>query len=47
VPVKEPSAELVDEPTSFFVTKDNHLEPQEAAHARDWGKQLAAAFVAR
>jgi menaquinone-dependent protoporphyrinogen IX oxidase len=39
-------ARLVDEPTSFFVTKDNHLEPQEAAHAQEWGKQLAEAFVA-
>jgi len=39
-------ARLVDEPTSFFVTKNHHLEPQEAAHAREWGKQLAAAFVA-
>ena len=38
-------ATLVDEPTSFFVTKNNHLEPQEAAHAREWGKQLAAVFV--
>jgi hypothetical protein len=34
-------ATLIAEPESFFVKKDNHLEPHEAARARDWGAQLA------
>ena len=33
---------LVDDPTSFLVTKENHLVDDEAAHARAWGAQLAA-----
>jgi hypothetical protein len=36
---------LVAEPMSFLVTKENHLVDDEAAHARDWGLQLAAAFA--
>jgi hypothetical protein len=40
-------AQLVDEPTSFFVTKDNHLEAGEAANAREWGRRLGAAVVER
>lgn len=38
---------LLDEPMSFLVTKDNHLEPGEEAHARAWGEQLAARFTDR
>jgi menaquinone-dependent protoporphyrinogen IX oxidase len=38
-------ATLVDEPMSFFVTKNNHLEAGEAANARAWGARLAAAFT--
>jgi hypothetical protein len=34
--------ELVEEPTSFLVTKDNHLADDERAHARTWGAELAA-----
>jgi hypothetical protein len=34
---------LVAEPTSFLVTKQDRLEPQEQDRARDWGTQLAAA----
>lgn len=33
---------LVAEPESFLVTKDTHLEPDEAAHAREWGASLGA-----
>jgi hypothetical protein len=33
--------ELVADPESFLVTKHNHLEPDEAARARHWGKELA------
>src|SRR4029079_5299717 len=34
-------ATLIAEPESFFVTKDNHLEPDQETRAREWGKQLA------
>jgi len=33
---------LVDEPTSFLVTKDSHLDPDEAERAKRWGETLAA-----
>lgn len=33
--------ELVAAPHSFLVTKQNRLEPGEAARAREWGRQLA------
>jgi len=36
---------LVAEPESFFVTKENHLEDDEATRARRWGEQLARAVV--
>lgn len=39
--------ELVVEPESFLVTKDNHLEPGEEAHARAWGARVANAFADR
>jgi hypothetical protein len=34
-------ATLIAEPVSFFVKKDNHLEPDQEAKAREWGAQLA------
>ena len=34
-------ATLIAEPESFFVKKDNHLEPDQEARAREWGAQLA------
>ena len=34
-------AKLICEPESFFVKKDNHLEPDQESRARDWGAQLA------
>jgi hypothetical protein len=34
-------ATLIAEPESFFVKKDNHLEPDEETRAREWGAQLA------
>lgn len=34
--------ELVAEPQSFLVTKDNHLVPDEGQRAQDWGARLAA-----
>jgi len=35
----------VAKPESFFVTLQNHLEPDEEARAREWGKRLAAGVV--
>jgi hypothetical protein len=32
--------ELVADPTSFLVTKQNHLVEEEERHAREWGAQL-------
>jgi len=37
--------EMVANPASFFVTLQNHLEPDEGVRAREWGKQLAAAAL--
>jgi hypothetical protein len=37
--------ELIAEPESFLVTKQDRLEPQETARARDWGVRLAATVV--
>ncbi|HYL50346.1 MAG TPA: flavodoxin domain-containing protein [Acidimicrobiia bacterium] len=36
---------MIADPESFFVTRQNHLEPEEATRARDWGKHLAAAMT--
>ena len=38
-------ATLISDLHSFFVTKDNHLEPDEEQRARDWGTQLGAALA--
>ena len=35
--------EVVVDPESFLVTKENHLTPDEQSHARKWGQQLGAA----
>ena len=32
---------LVVEPQSFLVTKESHLDPDEEAHAKDWGAEIA------
>jgi len=37
--------ELVTEPESFLVTKDNHLEDHEIEHAKEWGTRLLAAVT--
>jgi menaquinone-dependent protoporphyrinogen IX oxidase len=39
-------AALLVDPESFFVTKDNHLEPHEEARAREWGAQVGTALSA-
>ena len=36
--------DLIVEPESFFVDKENHLEPGEAERAEEWGRSLAAAL---
>jgi hypothetical protein len=38
---------LVTDPESFFVTRHNHLEPQEAEHAKEWGAHLAGVMASR
>jgi Flavodoxin len=37
--------EVVSEPESFLVTKQDRLEPEETERARDWGTRLAASLV--
>ena len=39
--------EVVAKPESFFVTLQNHLEPDEEARAREWGKRLVASLVSK
>jgi hypothetical protein len=36
---------VVSEPTSFFVTKDNRLRPDERARATAWGGELAGMLL--
>jgi menaquinone-dependent protoporphyrinogen IX oxidase len=43
--LRKHGAELVAEPESFLVTKENRLEPDEVGRAREWGATLAAALV--
>ena len=38
--------EMVAEPMSFLITKDNHLADDEREHARAWGAELAVACAA-
>jgi len=38
--------ELLTEPESFLVTKETHLEPDQASRAREWGRELGRQFVA-
>ena len=37
--------DVIAKPASFLVTKENKLEPQETARAREWGAGLAAGFA--
>jgi flavodoxin len=39
--------ELIADPESFLVTKENHLEDHEIEHAKEWGSRLLAAVSAR
>ena len=38
--------DVVAEPESFLVTKQDRFEPQEQDRARDWGATLAASIAA-
>jgi hypothetical protein len=38
--------DVVAEPESFIVTKENHLEDHEIEHAQEWGAGLVAALGA-
>ena len=40
--LREHGFDVVVEPESFLVTKQDRLEPQEQDRARDWGTKLAA-----
>ena len=44
--LREHGFDVVAEPESFLVTKQDRLEPQETERAREWGAKLAAAMVA-
>jgi hypothetical protein len=37
--------DVIAEPESFLVTKQDRLEPQETTRARDWGTKLAATIA--
>jgi hypothetical protein len=37
--------DVVAEPESFLVTKQDRLEPQESTRAREWGARLAASLT--
>lgn len=43
--LRKHGCEVVADPMSFLVTKENHLVDEERAHAREWGTTLAARFV--
>ena len=37
--------DVIAEPESFLVTKQDRLEPQETARAREWGIKLAGSIA--
>jgi hypothetical protein len=43
--LREHGFDVTAKPASFLVTKENKLEPQETARAREWGAGLAAGFA--
>ena len=44
--LREHGFDVIAEPESFLVTKQDRLEPQETARAREWGAKLAAGLAA-
>jgi hypothetical protein len=45
--LREHGFDVVAEPESFLVTRQDRLEPQETARAREWGAKLAGDLAAR
>jgi hypothetical protein len=43
--LREHGFDVIAEPESFLVTKQDRLEPQEQNRARDWGTKLAAVIA--
>ena len=43
--LREHGFDVAAEPESFLVTKQDRLEPQETARAREWGAKLAAGLA--
>ena len=43
--LREHGFDVAAEPESFLVTKQDRLEPQETARAREWGTRLAAGIA--
>jgi hypothetical protein len=43
--LREHGFDVVAEPESFLVTKQDRLEPHERDRARDWGAKLAASIA--
>ena len=43
--LREHGFDVATEPESFLVTKQDRLEPQETARAREWGTKLAAGIA--
>ena len=43
--LREHGFDVIAEPESFLVTKQDRLEPQETGRAREWGSKLAAAIA--
>ena len=43
--LREHGFDVVAEPESFLVTKQDRLEPQETARAREWGAKLVAGLA--
>ena len=43
--LREHGFDVIAEPESFLVTKQDRLEPQETTRAREWGAKLAAAVA--
>ena len=43
--LREHGFDVAAEPESFLVTKQDRLEPQETARAREWGTKLAAGLA--
>jgi hypothetical protein len=43
--LREHGFDVIAEPESFLVTRQDRLEPQEAARSREWAAKLAAGIA--